>query len=371
MSPPKNQKIAAEATEQDLERGMSNIRRDLFEDESQISGSEDDLEQMSDDDPKSRRSVHERRQAKIAADIQRLEAASVSKRDWMLMGEATAAQRPQNSLLETALEWEFAGRRAPVSTEETTRDIAEIVKQRIIAREFDEITRRRPDTLDGHTRRGLTEDIDLTNNDRKGLAEEYEEEWQKQKNPDTYSSKAEQKLKKEEEDVERMWKEVSSKLDALSSWHYRPRPVEASMQVVSDIKAVQMEDAQPSTAQGIGGAESRLAPREIYKPGQEKNNKGEVVGKDGIPVARAEMTSGEKRARRRREKERNSKSGGANGANGPHGGTKKGKKDSKKETVEQLRKGGVKVINSKGEVVDVDGKKPRPVARPTGASYKF
>ena len=367
----KNKKAAPEATEPGLERAMSSARRDLFEDESQTSSSEDDLGQMSDSGPKSRRSVHERRQAKIAGEIQKLEAASVSRRDWMLMGEATATQRPQNSLLETALDWEFAGRRAPVSTEETTRDIAEIVKRRIIAREFDEITRRRPDALDENTRRGLTDDIDLINKDRKGLAEEYEEEWQKQENPDTYSSKAEQKLRKEEQDVERMWKEVSSKLDALSSWHYRPRPVEASMQVVSDIKAVQMEDAQPSTAQGIGGAESRLAPQEIYKPVQHKKNKGEVVGKDGIPIAKAEMTSEEKRARRKREKERNSKSGGANGASGLNGSTKKGKKDSKKETIEHLRKGGVKVINSKGEVVDVDGRKPRPVARATGASYKF
>ncbi|KAJ2891992.1 hypothetical protein MKZ38_010458 [Zalerion maritima] len=363
-----------ELSEAEMDRGIANTRRDLFDDLSERSDYEDALSDVSADDPKARRSAHERWQSKIGSEISKLEAAAVAKRGWALMGEAVATDRPSNSLLETDLDWEFAGRRAPVATEETTADIAEIVKRRIIARDFDEITRRRPGSIDAGTRRGLTAVEDLANQERKGLADMYEEQHQKESNAGAYISKAEEKLKKEEQEVEMMWKEVSAQLDALSSWHYKPRPVEAGMQVVSDIATVAMEDVQPSTAQGVSGGERMLAPQEIYKAGKKTAGAGEVVGKAGLPVAKQEMSREERKRRRRREKERIRKAGGvAYGVNGAaaistHSG---GKKALKKETIDQLRKGGVKVINRRGEVVNVDGKKPNTEVKTTGASFKL
>ena len=348
-----------------LERAMADVRRDLFEDESDREDSEDALSEVDPADPKSRRSVHERRQAKLAEEIRRLEAASVAKRDWTLSGEARAADRPLNSLVEENLDFEHTGKPVPEITAEISESIEELIKRRILAQEFDEVIRRRPDAsgTGADTRRGAFE-LDDTK-PQQSLAELYEEEHVKAHNPDTYVSQADEKMRKEENEIAAAWKEVSAKLDALSSWHYKPKPTAPSLTVVADVATVSMEDAQPTTASGISGGESMLAPQEIYKAGKEKDNveKGEVVPKSGAPVARQEMTREEKLRRRRREKERIKKRGGVEIGQRPE--SKKTRQN--RETVGDLKKGGVKIIDKKGNVTDVDGNKVQAATALRGA----
>jgi U3 small nucleolar RNA-associated protein MPP10 len=193
----------------------------------------------------------------------------------------------------------------------------------------------------------------------------YEEEHVKAHNPDTYVSKADEKLRKEEKEIEALWTEVSAKLDALSSWHYKPKPPAPSLTVVSDVATVAMEDAQPSTASAINGGSSMLAPHEIYKAGKEKGSieKGEVVLKSGAPVARQEMTREEKLRRRRREKERIKKRGGVE----LNQRLESKKTKQKRETLGELKKGGVKVIGRKGDIRDVEGNKVQAAKAINGA----
>ncbi|ATZ49157.1 Bcmpp10 [Botrytis cinerea B05.10] len=347
-------KAAKKAPEEDeaaMERAMADVRRDLFDDEDDAN-SEDALSDLDPADPKSRRSAHERRQAKISEEIRRLEAASVAKRDWTLAGEAKALDRPMNSLLEEDLDFERTGKPVPVITAEVSESIEELIKRRILAQEFDEVIRRRPDSLTpANTRRGLFELDDSKN--QQSLAEIYEEEHVKNTNPDTYVSATDEKLQAQEKEVENLWKDICAKLDALSSWHYKPKPAAPSLTVVGDVATISMEDAQPSTASGIAGAESRLAPQEIYKAGQvvegmKKDNK--EITRGGAPVAREEMSREEKLRRRRREKERIKKMG-----EGEKVLSKKAKE--KKDVVGELKRGGVKVIGKRGEMRDVEGKK--------------
>ena len=351
--------------EEEMERAMADVRRDLFDDNSEHEDPSDALSDVDPSDPKSRKSAHERRQAKLAEEIRRLEAASVAKREWTLSGEARAADRPQNSLLEEDLDFERTGKPVPVITAEVSEGIEELIKRRIIAQEFDEVIRRRPnsDTVPSKARRGLFELDD--SKPQQSLAEIYEEEHVKATNPDTYVSKADDRLKKQHQEIEVLWKEVSGKLDALSSWHYKPKPAAPSLTVVADVSTITMEDAQPTTASDMAGAESMLAPQEIYKAGQEKQGieKGEFVPKNGAPVAKQEMTREEKFRRRRREKERIKKKGGLEANERP-----KGKKAmQKKETVDELKKGGVKIIGRKGEIRDVDGNKVKAAPVTNGA----
>lgn len=347
-----------------IERAMADVRRDLF-DESEHEDSEDALSDVDPADPKSRKSAHERRQAKIAEEIRRLEAASVAKREWTLAGEARAADRPMNSLLEEDLDFERTGKPVPEITAEISESIEELIKRRIIAQEFDEVIRRRPDTLSNPAgaRRGAFELDD--SKPQQSLAEMYEEEHVKANNPDTYISQADEKLQKEEKEIEAMWKEISAKLDALSSWHYKPKPAAPNLTVVSDVATVAMEDAQPTTASGINGASSMLAPQEIYKAGKEKQSveKGEYVPKTGAPVAREEMTREQKLRRRRREKERIKKRGGVE--QNQREESKKTKQ--KRETIGELKKGGVKVIGKKGDIRDVEGNKVQAAIAMNGA----
>lgn len=352
--------------EEEVERAMADVRRDLFEDESEHEDSEDALSDVSAGNPKSRRSAHERRQAKLAEEIRRLEAANVAKKDWTMSGEARAIERPMNSLLEEDLDFEHAGKPVPVITPDVNESIEDLIKRRILAREFDEVIRRRPDIAEfsSNARRGLAT-VDDTKS-KQGLAEIYEEEHVKNANPDSYVSKSDEKLRKEEKEIEQMWKEVSSKLDALSSWSYRPKPVAPSLTIVPDVATISMEDAQPTTAQGVGGGDNTLAPQEVYKSGKETAERGEIVTKSGLPIAKQEMTREDKTRKRRREKERIRKAGGLDSKK-----PQNAKAQQRKDTLGDLRKGGVKVINKKGEVVDIDGNKAKAAKVASSGTFKL
>ncbi|KAI1468005.1 Mpp10 protein [Daldinia caldariorum] len=350
----------------DVDRAMADVRRDLFEDESEREDSEDALSDVSAGDPKSRRSAHERRQAKLAEEIRKLEAANVAKREWAMSGEAKAVDRPMNSLLEEELDFEHVGKPVPVITAEVSESIEDMIKRRILAQEFDEVIKRRPDASEfsSNTRRGLV-DLDDTKA-KQSLAEIYEEEHVKNTNPDSYVSKSDEKLRKEEKEIEQMWKEVSANLDALTSWHYKPKPAAPTLTVVSDVATISMEDAQPTTAQGVSGGDHTLAPQEIYKAGKETAEKGEVVAKSGLPVAKEEMSREDKIRRRRREKERIRKAGGL-ADNKP----KSAKAQAQKQTLGDLKLGGVKVINKKGEIVDMEGNKAKAAKAASSSSFKL
>ncbi|EFX02837.1 u3 small nucleolar ribonucleoprotein protein mpp10 [Grosmannia clavigera kw1407] len=381
---------------QDVRRAMADVKRDLFEQISEASGSdeEDVLSDVSDGNPRARRSTHERRQAKILAEIRRLEAEAVRQKDWTLSGEASAGARPMNSLLEEDLEFEHIGKPVPVITQEVTEDIEELTKRRILSQEFDEVRRRYATGLDGGdtARRGLVEIDDQQGT--KSLAALYEEEHQQSVNPETYVSQSDEQLAAEEHEVDRMWKELSAKLDALSSWHYKPRPAAPALTVVADVGTVAMEDAQPATAQGVSGGESMLAPQEVYKPGAAGalgRNGGQggsddkdvvTVAKTGLPLARDEMSREDKARRRRRNKERIRKSGsGAGGAavvaateaanEGTAHAVTKTKSQKRQDTMATLKKAGVRVIGRRGEIEDLDGNKPKAARTVSSGNFKL
>lgn len=368
--PEKKEGEEEEAEEEaDVSGTMARVHRDLFGDEDDVE-SESDLSDLDPSDPKSRRSTYERRQAKIAEEIRKLEAANVAKREWQLSGEARAADRPLNSLLEENLDFERAGKAVPIVTAETSEDIEVLIKRRILTGEFDEVQRRRPDDLatGPKVRRGQLE-LDDTKSG-KGLAEIYEEEHLRITDANFVDAKDE-KLKKEHDEISTMWQKLSAKLDSLSSSHFKPKPAQPNLEIRVDAPAIEMEDARPTAGGDVAGA-SMLAPQEVYKPGDEKN-KAEVVTKGGMPIAREEMSREEKASRRRRAKEKSKKEG----LNKPQTGkknkeVKKGGKQEKKQVLSDLKKGGVQVIGRKGVITDVEGKDVKDGGARKGAgSYKL
>ena len=351
-------------SEDDIQRTISAVRRDLFEDEpSPVPSDAEDAPNAS-SAPSNNLSTHQKRQAALASQIRALEAANVAKRDWTLSGEARAAERPLNSLLEEDLDFERAGKPVPVITAAVSEDIEALIKRRILARQFDEVLRRRPDSLRNvpggeAVRRGRAE-LDDTKS-KVGLGELYAEEHLRDVDPEGFVDRRDAAVGKAHAEIARLWGEVSAKLDALSSWHYRPKPAEVAVRVLGDVPAVRMEEARPSGVGGIGAGEgaSMLAPQEVYAGG-EAVEKGEVVRGGGV-VGREEMTREEKLRRRGREKEKvRKRNGGRREGGGGDGekavGTEGKRKRGEKEVVAELKRGGVKVIGKKGEVRDVEGK---------------
>lgn len=87
---------AAQPNNEDMEdqvrATMSRVHRDLFEDDDSAE-SDGELTDLDSADPKSRQSTYQRRQAKIAEQIRKLEAANVARREWQLSGEASAGTK--------------------------------------------------------------------------------------------------------------------------------------------------------------------------------------------------------------------------------------------------------------------------------------
>ncbi|KAL8841901.1 MAG: hypothetical protein Q9170_000774 [Blastenia crenularia] len=357
---PEVQPVPSLVTQQgdDIHRTVAAVRRDIFDDAVSLGEDSDPASNAVPGGLRSRRSNHEERQAKLAKEIRKLEAANVAKREWTLSGEARATDRPLNSLLEEDLEFERAGRPVPVITNEVSEDIEALIRRRIINREFDEVIRRRPGDLAtgiAAARRGRFE-LDDTK-PQQSLAEVYETAHLKKANPEGHVDKRDEKVKKEHAAIESLWADISAKLDSLSNWHYKPKPVQANISVVADVAKVSMEDARPSAGGEMGPEESMLAPQEVYKPGEERPREAkhkEVVLKSGVPVAREEMNRGEKLRRRRREKERIRKKGGSVVPKAATAGVKKAAE--KEGIVGDLKRGGVRVIGKKGEIVDTEGK---------------
>lgn len=273
-----------------------------------------------------------------------------------------------NSLLEEDLEFERAGKPVAPVTEETSQDIEALIKTRILAGQFDEVLRRRPDDLatGPRERRGLFE-LDDTKN-TKGLAEIYEEEHLKAVDPNFIDARDE-KLKKEHAEVAALWKSISAKLDSLASSNFRPKPVAANLKIRVDAPAIQMEDARPAAGGDVAG-ESMLAPQEVYKPGtDDAKDNAEVVTKSGMPIAREEMTREQKLRRRRREKERIKKQGihEVEKKETEVSGREKKARD-KKQLLGDLKKGGVQIIGKKG-VTDLEGREVKEGVRRGASSY--
>ena len=340
-----------ENIQKDIQVAMSDVRRDLFDSDP---SDEEDLDITSPEEPRSRQSTHEKLRAKLADEIRRLETANVSKRDWTLSGEAKAPQRPLNSLIEEDLEFERVGKPVPVVTNEVTEAIEELVKRRIMAKEFDEVIRRHPDSLDtrSSTRRDKFQ-LDDTK-PQQSLAELYETDHLRATDSG-YIEPKDEKLKQEHLEISQLWKDINSQLDTLSNWHYKPKIPHANITVVADVPTVTMEDARPTAGRGVSGP-GMLAPQEVYGPGNDGKFGTELTLKSGGSVAKHEMSREEKLRRRKREKQKMKKQLG--NTNRPGGVSTR-----KDQLVSNLDKAGVKVIGKDGETKDVYGRKSKASAQ--------
>ncbi|EIE20541.1 Mpp10-domain-containing protein, partial [Coccomyxa subellipsoidea C-169] len=85
-----------------------------------------------------RLSTHERRMARMAERVQALEAQNMGDKEWFMRGEAKAGARPLNSALEVDLDFERAVRPPPQPTEEITASLEDLICARIAEHNFDD-----------------------------------------------------------------------------------------------------------------------------------------------------------------------------------------------------------------------------------------
>ncbi|XP_033841004.1 U3 small nucleolar ribonucleoprotein protein MPP10 [Periophthalmus magnuspinnatus] len=227
------------------------------------------------------KSSFEKRQEKMSERISELEKAALAEKPWQLTGEVSAQARPENSMLEEDVDFEQSSRMAPAITEETTLQLEDIIKQRIKDGAFDDVVRKeKPKEEVFEYKKRLTLDHEKS---KQSLAEVYEQE---------YIKKIQQKTEEEENpahvEIEKLMDTLFLKLDALSNFHFTPKPSVPEVKVVSNLPSIAMEEVAPVSVSDA----TLLAPEEV----KEKNKAGDMLG------ATEKTTTDKKRERRQKKK---------------------------------------------------------------------
>ncbi|KAK4427124.1 U3 small nucleolar ribonucleoprotein MPP10 [Sesamum alatum] len=253
-------------------------------------GSDDsDMDEPNDDNANQKKqslSTHEKEVERLRSEIEEMEKANLEPKTWTMQGEVTAAKRPKNSALEVDLDFEHNVRPAPVITEEVTASLEELIQKRVIEGRFDDV--QKPPTLLNKAPREKKE-LD-ENKSKKGLAELYEDEYAQKTGLVSTALSFSDEQKKE---ASMLFKKLCVKLDALSHFHFTPKPVIEDMSIQANVPALAMEEIAPLAVSDA----AMLAPEEVF------SGKGDIKEE-------TELTKAEKK-RRRANKKRKFKAGAA------------------------------------------------------------
>lgn len=258
----------ADAEQETAER----VAGDLFADE------EEDVE----DEATASMSSHQRRLNALQEEITRLERENVGKKDWTLMGEAGSRARPENSLLEEDVEFESNRKSKPVNTPETTKSIEDLIKNRILENQFDDVQRRATLQPLDYMPSKMLELSDQKSS--RSLDQVYEDDFGGV--GDAQGQKLDKELQKEHEEIDQLYENLESQLDALSNAHFTPKAPKVSIQTISNAPTISMEESLPTTMSNG----TQLAPEEVYAAGAHN---------EALEGASSELTPEEKRRRHR------------------------------------------------------------------------
>ncbi|KAI0778152.1 Mpp10 protein-domain-containing protein [Trametes elegans] len=311
---------------------MERLKDDLFADE------DDEL-------PQEGLSAYEKRMAALREEIAALEAENVGKKDWTLMGEATSRSRPQNSLLEEDLEFERVMKSVPVITEDVVHSLEERIKARIQENQFDDVVRKRPMDDKPFLPSRFFELQDSKS--KQSLAEIYEDEYTAAQSGGIAGEDRDGKLKKEHQEIEKLWENICGKLDALCNAHFTPKAPKATITTVSNVAAATLESALPTTM----ATTTMLAPEEVYAPSASDLR------------SRSELTPAEKRALRNKQKKAKKKVHDAIQKTAQTVGRARGVGDVKRQ-----KEAALKTLVKSGKGVTVVGKKGKELEGKRGKS---
>ncbi|KAJ2808190.1 U3 snoRNP protein [Coemansia guatemalensis] len=236
------------------------------------------------------KSAFEKRQEKLQGLIGKLEDEAVAKKHWTMIGEVGSNLRPKNSLLNEDLDFDHMQKPVPVITQDSTVTLEDVIKRRILNEEWDDVERKKDIQAKPFRPSGFIELNDKAS--KKSLAEEYEQEYMAQKAGDAFVAESDAKLAESHRDIDCQMRSLFTQLDALSHFHFAPKPATADIEIRTNAPALQMEEKLPvSVAQA-----DQLAPGEIY----EKKHAG--AGRTGDIVGDTELSREERKRRRQRKK---------------------------------------------------------------------
>ncbi|XP_060603484.1 U3 small nucleolar ribonucleoprotein protein MPP10-like [Ruditapes philippinarum] len=243
---------------------------------------------------KEEKSSYEIRQERLKKKISAIEDDMLSQKPWQLAGEISAGKRPENSLLQENLQFEHTTRLPPEITEETTKTLEDLIRQRIKDKAWDDVERKvKPKDNPFEYKKRITLDQEKS---KLSLNEIYEQEYLKQQKTEEV-----EKTDPDHDEIKKMMQSLFLKLDALSNFHYTPKQATAEVTIISNQPSITMEEVAPvSISDG-----QLLAPEEIKdKERQEVKGSTEKTASDRL---RDRKIKKKKQRTRKKEKERREK----------------------------------------------------------------
>ncbi|KAM7471084.1 hypothetical protein LguiA_009267 [Lonicera macranthoides] len=257
---------------------FGNNKKTVQKKKSKLTDGSDDSDMDFDNQKKENLSTHEKQLEKQRSKIEEMEKANLDPKTWTMQGEVTAAKRPKNSALEVDLDFEHNVRPAPVITEEVTASLEELIQKRILEGRFDDV--QKAPSLPSKAPKEVKE-LD-ENKSKKGLAEVYAEEYVEKTGLVSTALSFSDEQKKE---ATQLFKKLCLKLDALSHFHFTPKPVIEDMFIQANVPALAMEEIAPLAVSDA----AMLAPEEVF------------AGKGDIKEE-TELTQAERKRRRANKK---------------------------------------------------------------------
>ncbi|RHW73487.1 U3 small nucleolar ribonucleoprotein MPP10 [Trypanosoma brucei equiperdum] len=263
--------------------------------------------------------------------VEKLEQARLYSTQWAMSGEVSGSNRPRDALLDEALDFEYAMKAVPVISEGFTAKLEDRIRRRIVDNNYDDVQRRTalstPSDLASMSRRDDASAKD-SEKARMSLMDLYEKEYldrvRRAEESAAGGSAAESaepltEIEKDELRAIHMWRRLAQHLDALSNFHYTPKPVQEDLS--ARVRAVEGQ-APAITFETVGNfattREAALAPQDLYRGSDRKF----------ADVGVNELQPHERRALRRAKKEQVSTSQAI----------KEKHKERAKRAKEQLRK---------------------------------
>ncbi|EGG16118.1 U3 snoRNP protein [Cavenderia fasciculata] len=236
--------------------GQDDYNEDEDEEEDQEEEEEEEEEEQIQEQPTASQqelTAFQKRALKIQEKIAQLEKDNILKKKWTVIGEASARDRPVNSVLEEALDFDHTQKLAPVQSQETNTTLEDIIKKRILDQNFDDVIRKTEEDVD----KQYKEKLEL--NDQKnteGLASVYEKSFLEK----SMGVEVDSKLKYQHDVILTKLQHLMYKLSALSNFNFTPKKVKDLKITNQPGKALAVEEKIPSAASSA----SLVAPSEVY-----------------------------------------------------------------------------------------------------------